>query len=179
MCAYISKMKSYYSCCFVIYFFHSSYTWWKISKTLNSGGHSSELKSALQKEPSGLFTIFFMADLRHSIVTYSGVACALHRGQRNIWELKVSLLQSSGRTPWHSYNIQEGGLCAGLIASLWLAMETLEPESLLLSNTGASKSTQSRRHPSAMSVPDLCPMPQSTGSNHGIHRAGSKECVPS
>lgn len=42
-----------------------------------------------------------------------------------------------------------------------------------LGHTGASEGKHSWHHPSVASVPDRCPVPQGTGSNHGMQRAGS------
>lgn len=93
------------------------------------------------------------------------------------------LAPGSRPTPWHSYNTQgrgslcdlhEGAMCAGLAVGSVLVTETLEPKSLLLSNTGASEGKWSQCRPSAASVPDLCPVPQSTGSGYRLYKAGSE-----
>lgn len=61
-----------------------------------------------------------------------------------------------------------------LTSSAEATMQTLEPKSLLLGNTGASEGEQSRCLPSHTSGPDLRPRPQSTGSNYGTYRAVSE-----
>lgn len=172
-------MESYCSCCFVIWwvFFTQVIHGKKIKKTSFSGAHSSELRSALwKKQVVHLSSSLWLMNLvpMGSIVTYSGIAYALHRGHRDTWELEVSLLQSADQSSCHSYNARgkgflcefhEGTVCASLWVGLRLAMEALKPKSLLLSNTRASKAEQSWSLPSDIPVPDLCPMPQSTGSN--------------
>lgn len=179
-------MGSYSSCCFVIYSFHSSYTWRKIKKILFSGGNSSELRSALWKEPGGLLIILLMAyetgPQRTSsawFITCSALCPAQRPGEHESCKPACSRLQASPLAQQQH---------PGKVALVWFAWRRCVcwclskadssrgdcgPREPASDHTGASEGKHSWHHPSAASVPNLCPMPQSTGSNHGMQRAGS------
>lgn len=119
--------------------------------------------------------------LRGSVIAYSGTDCALLRIQGDTWELKASLFQSLAQPQQAGegalVGLHKGAVCPGLWAGLTLATEDPEARGPTTEQCCSQWGQEEWCLLSAVSVPDLCPVPQSTGSNPWHAHSSLWECV--